>query len=217
MPLPGTIQPAPDGALGFDADTPISTAVAGQFFAQGYKFCLRYVSLGRGRSKGDLSAAEARRILASGLGLMPVQHVRGSPWAPTAALGNTDGTNAAANATAVGFPPGVSLWFDLEDVEIGAAVADVTAHCNAWYDAAFAAGYIPGIYVGANAVLDGEQLYSLKFQHYWKSMSRVPVLPERGYQMVQSLVPESVNGIGIDRDVTHTDEKGGQALWLIAK
>ena len=79
-----------------------------------------------------------------------------------------------------------------------------------------AEGYVPGIYVGAQAILTGAQLYDLKFDHYWKSESRVPAIPVRGYQMVQTLVPELVNGIGIDKDVTQTDNKGGQALWLTA-
>ena len=42
----------------------------------------------------------------------------------------------------------------------------------------------------------------------------VPVLPARGYQLTQTMVPGLVNGIGIDKDVAKTDGEGGQALWL---
>jgi hypothetical protein len=215
MALPGSIQPAPSGALGFDADSVVSLNAAQQFASQGYAFCVRYLSLGDGQSEGDLSPAEAGNILAAGLGLMAVQHVRRPGWSPSADLGQADGSHAAINAGAVGFPPGVSIWCDLEGVSISSLASDVIAHSNAWFAAVSAAGYVPGLYVGDNVVLSGEQLYDLAFEHYWQSASEVPALPARGYQMVQTLVPELVNGIGIDKDVTQTDSAGGQAIWLI--
>ena len=40
-------------------------------------------------------------------------------------------------------------------------------------------------------------------RHYWKSGSSVPSIPERGYQLVQRIVPgDVVAGIAIDRNVT---------------
>jgi len=216
MALQGNIQPAPNGALGFDADTPISSNAAHQFVNQNYAFCVRYLSRSQGQAPGDLSAAEAEAILAAGLGLMAVQHVRAPGWSPTAAMGQADGANAAYNAGQIGFPAGVNIWCDLEGVNAASVAPDVIGYCNAWFDAVAAAGYLPGLYVGANCILDGQQIYDMKYQHYWKSLSRVPVLPARGYQMIQTLVPEPVNGIGIDQDVTQTDAEGGQALWLIA-
>jgi hypothetical protein len=215
MALPGNVQAAPSGALGFDADTPIPANVAQQFVSQGYTFCVRYLSLGDGQAPDDLSPDEAGAILSAGLGLMAVQHVREPGWAPTAALGQGDGTDAASNAAAVGFPPGVNIWCDLEGVSDGSAAADVSGYCNAWFAAVAGGGYVPGLYVGANGILDGQQLYDLAFQHYWESISEVPVLPARGYQMIQTVVPAPVNGIGIDQDVTQTDGEGGQAIWLI--
>lgn len=215
MPLAATVQSAPAGAPGFDSDTVISAATARQLYADGYRFCLRYLSLGTQQSTSDLTAAEATAILASGLALMPVQHVRYPGWLPTAALGQQDGTNAASHAGAIGFPPGVNVWCDLEGVGASAAAADVAAYCNAWHDAVAAAGYVPGLYVGASAGLDGQQLYAeLRFQHYWKSESNVPAVAVRGYQMVQSPAPALVDGVSIDRDVTQTDNLGGQVLWL---
>jgi len=213
MALPGNIQAAPDGALGFDADSRVSANVAQQFVSQGYSFCVRYLSRGIGQAPGDLSTAEAQGILASGLGLMAVQHVRRNVWAPTAAMGQGDGTNAAGNAAAIGFPPGVNIWCDLEEVT-GADPEDVIGYCSAWFEAVAQGGFVPGLYVGSNCVLDGQQLYDLPFQHYWKSISAVPQMPARGYQLTQTVVPDPVNGIGIDKNVAQTDGKGGQALWL---
>jgi hypothetical protein len=210
------VQPAGNGALGFDSDTVITPAKAQAFKALGYIFCARYLSLGPRQDPGDLTAAEAAGILAGGLALIAVQHVRRPGWSPGAQLGATDGANAAANAKAVGFPAGVNVWLDLEGVGITVSSQDVIDHCNAWHDAVAAAGFVPGLYVGANSVLDGEQLYDeLSFEHYWKSESKVPELPQRGYQIVQSPVLGLVNGISIDEDLAKADSEGGCALWLI--
>jgi hypothetical protein len=214
MALQGNIQAAPDGSLGFDSDTVVSLAVAQLFATQGYTFCLRYLSRSHGQQGGDLSANEANNILAAGLALMPVQHVAKAGWSPTEALGQTMGANAASNAASIGFPAGVNVWCDLESVAEGSDPAEVIAYCNAWFGAVSAAGYVPGLYVGPAAGLDGQQLYDLTVEHYWKSASNVPALPERGYQMVQKLSP-NVNGIGIDVDTTMVDQKGGAPIWLI--
>lgn len=214
MPLAGHVQGAPAGAPGFDADTVITAATAQEFYSQGYRFCVRYLTRSNTESSCDLTAQEAANILAGGLALMPVQHVRSVGWLPTADLGSQDGTEAATNAGTVGFPAGVSVWCDLEGVGSSATAADVTAYCNAWYAAVTLAGYIPGLYVGTSVVLTAQQLYDLPFRSYWKSASNVPEIPVRGYQMVQTLDQNLVNGIGIDRDVTQTDNLGGQVQWL---
>ncbi|UXE61305.1 MAG: DUF1906 domain-containing protein [Woronichinia naegeliana WA131] len=73
--LPGIVQGAPNKSLGFDADSVISQATAQQFASQGYKFCIRYLSLSEGEARGDLTYQEALGILQGGLALMPVQHV----------------------------------------------------------------------------------------------------------------------------------------------
>lgn len=213
--LPGTVQAAPSGAKGFDCDSVVSLSTAQAFVSQGYVFCVRYLSLGTSQGSGDLSPAEANNILQAGLALMAVQHVANEGWVPSASLGTTNGSNAANNAKSVGFPPGVNIWLDLEGVATGTSAQTVIDYCNSWYAPVAAAGYVPGIYVGANCILSGSQLYNdLKFQHYWQSLSNVPSIPTRGYQMVQSLVSQPVNGIGIDQDVTQTDQLGGTVLWL---
>ena len=213
MALSGKVQAATAGACGFDADSVITAELAQQFFALGYRFCVRYVSRSP-ESSSDLSSQEASAILGSGLALMPVQHVRAPGWSPTVDLGQQDGTEAAANAATVGFPPGVNVWCDLEGVAAGTEAAVVIAYCQAWFDAVTGAGFLPGLYVGAQAILSGQQLFDLPFQHYWRSQSSVPAIPTRGYQLIQLLPSVTVAGIGIDVDVVQTDEEGGQAQWL---
>jgi len=90
----------------------------------------------------------------------------------------------------------------------------VIGYCNAWYDAVDAAGYVPGLYVGAGSLLDGQALrFRLKFLHYWKSSSDVPEIVGRGYQMVQSH-EQIVDDLSTDQDRTQTDLLGGKVLWL---
>lgn len=213
--LPGTVQSATPNLKGFDTNTVLTAKQATAFIQSGYSFCLRYLSRGNGQQPGDLSYAEAKMILDAGLALGAVQHVSAQGWSPNAALGIAYGTNAAHNAASIGLPQGMNLWCDVEGIKTGTSAQSVIEYCNAWYDSVAAGGYIPGIYVGANCMLTGDQLYNnLKFQHYWKSMSSVPDIPNRGYQMVQGYAKHPVNGVYIDSDSTQTDQKGGAVLWL---
>lgn len=213
--LPGSVQNAPSGLRGFDTNTVLNAGSAACFVKNGYGFCFRYLSRGHGQQPGDLSYNEAKLILESGLALGAVQHVSMPGWTPSAQLGTEYGTNAAYNAASIGLPAGMNVWMDLEGIAPGTSAQTVVLYSNAWYDAVLAAGYIPGIYVGAACILNGDQLYgSLKYQHYWKSLSQVPAIPHRGYQLVQSLTTNSVCGVSIDTDMTVTDQLGGTVRWL---
>jgi hypothetical protein len=213
--LPGLVEGAVPSVLGFDSDTTISFVLAEQFFQLGYKFCVRYLSLGE-QSPEDLSDQEAADILNSGLALMPVQHTRDRGWFPNQSLGERYGQSAGANAQSVGFPAGVNVWCDLEGVNPSAPAQEVMDYCEAWHEAVNAAGYVPGVYVGSAAGLTGQQLYELPFEHYWRSPSDVPDIPTRGYQLLQLYPSISVNGILIDIDVGQNDRLGGHPLWLRA-
>ena len=98
----------------------------------------------------------------------------------------------------------MNVWLDLEGVRHSAAAQDVIEYCNAWFEQVETAGYTTGIYVGASAILSGDQLFfNLRTKHYWKSGSAVPDIPHRGYQMIQRIVPgDSVAGVLIDRNLT---------------
>jgi hypothetical protein len=211
MPLNGTVKPAAPGLIGWDTNTKVSKPFAKAQFAKGYRFCFRYLSRATKQGSNDLSAAEAAIILGAGLALGAVQHVAPEGWVATAALGTTNGKNAAANAASVGLPGGMNIWVDLEGVSSASSHQDVIAYCNNWFDAVEAAGYVSGIYVGANAILTGDELFlKLKTRHYWKSGSTVPDIPHRGYQLIQHIDFAHDS----DTDVTKTDLLGGQVLWL---
>ena len=222
--LSGRIQKAPAGSKGFDTDVPLSLAKAKQFKDDGYVFCARYISrlsTDDEVANGDLTRAEAENILNAGLGLMAVQHVSRTGWQPTGSKGTVYGNNAVNNAIFSGLPPGINVWLDLEDAltgvdRAGLSDSDVINYCNNWFDRVSSAGYVPGVYVGFDAVLDSDQLFhSLNCQHYWRAPGDIPDIAVRGYQVTQPEIDIEVHGITIDVDITKTDRLGGQALWLI--
>ncbi|HEY2070173.1 MAG TPA: DUF1906 domain-containing protein [Rhizomicrobium sp.] len=211
--LAGSVVSAPQGVMGFDCDFTLTAQDVAGYVSQGYKFCIRYITRAQPTEQaGDLTTSEANTILAGGLALMAVQHVAASPWTPTGALGTEYGNNAVSCSQEVGLPAGMNIWLDLEGVAQGTPAQTVIDYCNAWFGPVAAAGYVPGLYVGANAILDADELYwDLNCQHYWKSGSSVPNVAVRGYQLFQRIPP---GGEDIDQDVTKADQLGGNALWL---
>ena len=222
MTLPGTVAPAPQGIIGFDSATKINSAQAKQYFAKGFRFCVRYVSRDDASRKNndkkgtpDLSIDEARTILDAGMAIMAVQHVANPGWHPTAQLGRTYGQNAASYAADAGLPDGVNLWLDLEGIAKGISHQDIIAYCNEWFDAATISGYVPGVYVGFDVFLSSDELYfDLKTKHYWRADGRIPDISHRGYQLFQHIQnPNTPNEF--DRDVTKNDAFGGAVIWLV--
>jgi Domain of unknown function (DUF1906) len=205
------VERAPPGTIGFDLNSKINAAKAKQFYADGYRFCLRYVGRTDHHASNDLTEDEGKVILDAGLAMMVVQHYPGAGWVPDAALGDDYGRHAASNASQAGIPDGVNVFVDLEGIKSGTPASDVIAYCNSWFAAVETGGYVPGVYVGANAILSGDELYwDLKTTHYWKSGSTVPDIPHRGYQMVQTIKKGQ-----IDRNVTKDDNFLNAVLWLI--
>jgi hypothetical protein len=196
------------GDIGFDCNDPLDYQTASQFKEAGFNFAIRYVSLSQDLAEGDLTKEEVQNILNTGLGLLVVQHVPYSGWSPTAEKGQLYGKRAAEHCYNAGIPAGVCVYLDLEGVLEGQNTSDIIDYCNRWYDAVKQYGYIPGIYVGANSYLTGEDLYfELSFQHYWKSMSAVPDVEYRGYEMAQ-FASDPFNGIPIDRNTILGDNLG---------
>ena len=212
------IQP---GWIGFDTDTKLTTAVCAALRSYGYRFAVRYLSIGPEPAPGDLDKDEAQVITAAGLGLMAVQHVRFPGWRPVKSLGLSDGANAVTHALNAGIIAGVSVWHDLEGVLQPYPADAIIEYLEAWYDQVRRPAYLPGQYVGANCGLTGDQLWGLSVTRYWKSASNVPDIPNRGYCMVQSLVLDNggnempVAGISIDRNVVQKDKLGGLPVMMV--
>lgn len=206
-----------NGAVGFDTTAKINQDLAKHFNSIGYKFVVRYLTICDKADPDDLDSTEVQNIMSGKLMLMAVQHVRYPGWQPTGAMGTQDGHNASVHANNAGLIPGVTVWLDLEGVDPKCLHNDVLAYCRAWFNAVKGAGYLPGIYVGDNAILTGEELYALPFTRYWKSASTVPAVASRGYCMVQQSYQWPVYGIDIDRDTVYTDNLGGLPAMMVNK
>lgn len=202
------VSNAPPNTPGYDTSSPVSTAAAQSEYSQGMRFVGRYLTEYNYEASVDLSSGEVQGILSSGLALMVFQHYPVDGWHPNGSLGTQYAQNTAANATTVGLPKGLAIYVDVEGVASNNPVSDTIAYCNSWAAAITQAGYVPGIYVGANTYLTSAQLGALNFTHYWKSGSSVPAAGTRGYQVIQNLSGSQ------DTDVTQNDSDGGQAIWL---
>jgi hypothetical protein len=217
--LPGQVFPAPPGLHGIDTNTVLDERLCRAAKARGFSFCLRYVSRGERQQANDLREAEAWTILKAGLALMPVQHVARAGWSPTKNLGSTYGRNAAAHVREIGFPSGVNVWLDLEGAKSSSSHAAVIEYCNSWIAEVELAGFVPGVYIGARAILTGDEIFwRLRARHFWRSGSRVRDIPHRGYQLIQKIIRnDQIDGVEIDRNLTLNDNFGQSVLWLAAK
>ncbi|NUN65942.1 DUF1906 domain-containing protein [Pseudanabaena biceps] len=190
------VESAPDGSLGFDVSHPITSDEAKAAFAAGFSFCVRYVARLEPNlepiGSPDITFDEAQDILDSGLALFLVQHVSNGGWFATESLGKRFGGNAANYAFECGFPPGVNIFLDLEEVSPGSSPREIQGFCNEWYKALSTYGYIPGVYIGSKNGLDAQQLFSgTLFEHFWHAASQAdppkPRSGDRGYQLFQPL------------------------------
>jgi hypothetical protein len=89
---------------------------------------------------------------------MSVQHVAPENWSPSQALGTRNGKNAAKHLRQIGFPKGVNVWLDLEGAKTSTPHETMIAYCNAW-SAEVEGAVVPGLYVGARAILSGDELF----------------------------------------------------------
>jgi hypothetical protein len=223
MTLSGTVARAPAGLIGFDQTQKLNSARANQFFANGYRFCVRYVSRDDGgraananNGNPDIAADEAQNILSAGLALMVVQHCPLPGWSPTGTLGRTYGQNAASFVADAEIPLGVNVFLDLEGIAQGTAHSDITDYANQWFAAVQTGGYVPGVYIGYDVFLSPDELFlDLATKHYWRADGNIPDISHRGYQLVQHVqypgTPQE-----FDRDVSQDDELGDAVLWLTA-
>ena len=206
---------------GVDTDARLTAQSARQLRAATYKghpieFVVRYVSIG-GESGADLTAAEVAAILDAGLALLVVQHVRIPGWLPSTAMGSSDGSHAATNAAAIGYPKGCHLVVDLEGVLVGTPADVVIGYVNAWALAVRAAGYRAMLYVGYDTMLTPGQLYELPYvEAYWSDFGERQVAV-RGFCMKQLSGTVALPGVPfpVDPDKIMADNKGDYPVWMV--
>jgi hypothetical protein len=187
------VEQVPDSLI-FDTDQPCSLAQLQALYAAGFRGGVRTVTFSPELDPSDLTAREVQDFMAAGLGLMLYQRVREPGWLPSAALGADDAVVFITKANGAGYLAGASAWGDLEGIG-GDAVATI-AYSNAKSVRLKTAGRPPGEYVGDDVPLTGDQLFTdLIVPTYWRSLSVVPDVTTRGYQMVQIATNVSIAGV----------------------
>jgi hypothetical protein len=196
------------GERGFDTIEIISAAAAKALAASGFSFAVRYAET---ITRGELEA-----LTGAGLGVMLAGYARVRDW--SADTGRADGARVASKALAAGFPVAATLWCDQEGGVPDQPTA--VAYATAWWRGATGAGSEdPGLYVGDGAGFDsGLALHTLiPFRRYWRSMSQVPNVAGRGYQVLQLYPPDQmVAGVRVDLDIIQSDYQGGLPVLCVA-
>lgn len=205
------VKAFPVGARIVDAVTPITAAQAMKFKAGGIDGVVQYAN--------TLTTALVAGILAAKLGLTVIGGYADKPdvWMPTAALGRSEAQTHIGRVRNVGWAQGAVLWCDVETPNPGATAQAVMDYGNAWATEVIAAGYLPGVYVGANTKLSASQLYSMRFVRYWQSLSSMIPEPACGWCMRQ-LYPDNQMclGVQVDYNFAQQDYRGRSVMAVYA-
>jgi Domain of unknown function (DUF1906) len=193
------VQPAFVGARGTDSVTLLSADAAENLRASSIDFVLQYL--------GSATAQGVQGILASGLAFMPVTYAN-----------RFDGAATVEALHALGLPQGTTVWLDVEEVKDDAPTTK--AKINGWARDVLAAGFQPGLYVGADVGLTSLELYSLAVVRYWRSMSRILdrfgalAEPACGFCMEQCYDTVTWGGIRADIDFVRKDWRERLPNWV---
>jgi hypothetical protein len=191
------------GARGTDSVTPITLLVARSLRLLSNDFCCRYLS--------SITPAELATILSSGLAFIPFTYAD-----------QFDGATTVAQLKALGIPTGATVFLDVEGIGPGITPTQLITKINAWADTVMAAGFIAGLYVGANAQLTSAEVYALHVTRYAKSLSRLMdrfgnlVEPDCGWCFIQLYPSTTWAGIGVDLDFIQSDYQGRFPTWVVA-
>ena len=200
--------------MGFDTIAKLTGTTAQGLVSAGLSFAGRYVALGT-PGPGDLDASELEEATAAG----PGRHghpVRSHPGLERREREGPTARPRRATRSPWACRPRRRLWCDLEGRIPGADVA--IAYAVQWYEAATEAGIpSPGLYVGAGVPLTSEQLFhDLPFRRYWRSLSQVPNVDVRGYQLIQFFPDDvTVAGVRVDLDVVQSDYLQNRPVWVV--
>lgn len=199
---------APVGSKCVDCITLLTSSGASVFANHGIKGVAQYL--------GSVTTSGVSAILAAKMAFIPVTYADAM-----------DGEDAVSELAALGIPLGTTVWLDVESVAVSTTADVLIEQINEWADTIAAAGYQPGMYVGANCQLTSEELYNLHVVRYWESMSDIRdrygnlARPQCGYCFIQCYdtqpIPEeglSILQVQVDFDMARKDWEGRQFSWV---
>lgn len=168
---------------------------------------------------GCMTAARLQSVLNAGMAFMPV----------TIAGEYNDGPqDEVGQLRALGLPYGCTVWLDLEGMTAWSTDPKVLiGKIDAWADGIAAAGYMPGLYVGAPQPLTGDELYALRVKRYWLGQGRCvdrygkDAYPKCGWCLRQDWHGQTNGlvwrdtGILVDTNAVQCDHMGRLPAWVV--
>jgi hypothetical protein len=166
---------------------------------------------------GVVNAARVKYITDSGMGVFPV----------TLAGEYNDGpADEVGQLKALGFPPGIHVFLDMEGMAaFKTDPAVLISKVNAWADGIRAAGYKPALYVGNPQPLTASELYALRVELYWRGQGRTVdrnnALSEPwgcGWAITQMYPSRNLGlpPVWVDMNMVGQDYKGRVPTWATA-
>lgn len=146
-------------------------------------------------------------------------HDAGMAMMPVTFGGRLDGDAAAAQLHALGIPPGVHVWLDVEGPPIFAMGAGLIPRIAAWCTAVRNAGYVPAGYIGSPQPLTSEELWKLPFKLYWRGQGSIRdrynalAEPDCGWCMTQSFPSFKKAGVLVDAEIVGQDYHRRAPVW----
>lgn len=203
--------PALEG-LGFDTVATCTDAQLDALWALGYRAAAVYLPLPGGRLTH--APEYVARLLERGWQVWPVQHVRYHVGNLVGQLsGAVDALSACTAAKAMGFPKGVHVYQDLEDVT--GSTEEAIKFATDFASTCVLSGYLAGLYHGFAVPLNASQLYNLRFvTSYWTDAGNRPVF-RRGNAITQKATI-TVAGVQIDPDVISRDSLGELPVFAVS-
>ena len=189
------------GARGIDTDSFITTSSAAALKQCNTDFVIRYL--------GSITQAELSAILGAGLAFMPVTFA--NVYDPKVCL---------QHLSALSLPAGCTVWLDVEGVSM--APAALIQAVTTWASVVKNAGYDPGIYVGAAALLTSQELFNLPVDRYWHGLSKVEdrhgmfAEPACGWTMYQCFSSVTWGGVWSDIDFVQADYLNRLPSWVVS-
>ena len=198
----GVLSGIAKGLHGFDSLTVESQAQINCLAAAGYSYDMV--------NTNDLTNAEYNRAAAAGMKIVLFQGYYAPYWT-SATNGISQGNKAVATAKKVLYPRGAQIYLNLENT-LNTNRPVILAWLKNWVAAVRAAGYLAGVYVGADQSLTAADLDSFPgVSAYWRSASKSAVQLKRGYAQLQPQTEferEDTCGHQIDGDYANTDARG---------
>jgi hypothetical protein len=189
------------GTKGADTVLTLSYMQAKALYDAGFRYVARYVV--------GLSKTELADILRAGLAVSFISYAD-----------SFDPSDEIAALQRLGIPKGVVVWFDVEGVNDDPVT--LKKRINTWANAVKAAGYIPGLYVGAGALLTSAELFSLAVVRYFHGCSRVvdrtgeEAGPSCGWCCYQCACQVERAGVMVDVSFVYQDYKGRAVPMVMA-